>query len=66
MGSKLLAEIGQAIKDKCRMIDLAFRYGGDEFGDSCCRADFQGKTREALGGGATACTSWIRETVWLE
>jgi GAF domain-containing protein len=31
MGSKLLAEIGQAIKDKCRLIDLAFRYGGDEF-----------------------------------
>ena len=31
MGSKLLAEIGSAIKEKCRMIDLAFRYGGDEF-----------------------------------
>jgi diguanylate cyclase (GGDEF)-like protein len=31
MGSKLLSEIGQAIKDRCRLIDLAFRYGGDEF-----------------------------------
>ena len=31
MGSKLLSEIGQMIKDNCRMIDLAFRYGGDEF-----------------------------------
>ncbi|MDE3108355.1 MAG: sensor domain-containing diguanylate cyclase [Acidobacteriota bacterium] len=31
MGSKLLNEIGSAIKDHCRLIDLAFRYGGDEF-----------------------------------
>jgi diguanylate cyclase (GGDEF)-like protein len=31
VGSRLLAEIGQAVKDKCRLIDLAFRYGGDEF-----------------------------------
>ena len=31
MGSKLLAEIGEAVKEKCRLIDLAFRYGGDEF-----------------------------------
>jgi diguanylate cyclase (GGDEF)-like protein len=30
-GSKLLAEIGQMIKDNCRIIDFAFRYGGDEF-----------------------------------
>jgi diguanylate cyclase (GGDEF)-like protein len=31
MGSKLLHEIGQAIKTNCRQIDSAFRYGGDEF-----------------------------------
>ena len=31
MGSKLLAEIGQAVKTHCRLIDFAFRYGGDEF-----------------------------------
>ncbi len=31
VGSKLLSEIGAAIKEKCRLIDLAFRYGGDEF-----------------------------------
>lgn len=31
MGSKLLNEIGAAIKERCRLIDLAFRYGGDEF-----------------------------------
>src|SRR3989475_9403089 len=30
-GSKLLAEIGQVLKDGCRLIDFAFRYGGDEF-----------------------------------
>ncbi|MBI2817789.1 MAG: sensor domain-containing diguanylate cyclase [Acidobacteria bacterium] len=30
-GSKLLAEVGQLIKAHLRMIDYAFRYGGDEF-----------------------------------
>ena len=27
----LLAEIGNALKSHCRLIDFAFRYGGDEF-----------------------------------
>lgn len=31
VGSKLLAEIGYAIKSRLRLIDYAFRYGGDEF-----------------------------------
>ncbi|MBI3670444.1 MAG: sensor domain-containing diguanylate cyclase, partial [Acidobacteria bacterium] len=31
MGSRLLAEIGQMVKGHCRLIDFAFRYGGDEF-----------------------------------
>ena len=31
IGSKLLAEIGSALKTHCRLIDFAFRYGGDEF-----------------------------------
>jgi diguanylate cyclase (GGDEF)-like protein len=31
MGSKLLAEIGNMVKSNCRLIDFAFRYGGDEF-----------------------------------
>src|SRR5437016_2764325 len=31
MGSKLLAEVGEKIKTHCRLIDFAFRYGGDEF-----------------------------------
>ncbi len=30
-GSKLLGEIGEALKIHCRLIDFAFRYGGDEF-----------------------------------
>jgi diguanylate cyclase (GGDEF)-like protein len=31
VGSKLLAEVGGAIKENLRLIDSAFRYGGDEF-----------------------------------
>jgi diguanylate cyclase (GGDEF)-like protein len=31
VGSRLLAEIGEALKTNCRLIDFAFRYGGDEF-----------------------------------
>lgn len=31
VGSKLLAEVGLMIKNACRRIDFAFRYGGDEF-----------------------------------
>ncbi len=31
IGSKLLAEIGYVIKAQLRLIDFAFRYGGDEF-----------------------------------
>ena len=30
-GSKLLAEIGSVLRANCRLIDFAFRYGGDEF-----------------------------------
>jgi diguanylate cyclase (GGDEF)-like protein len=31
VGSKLLAEVGFAVKSHLRLIDYAFRYGGDEF-----------------------------------
>jgi len=31
IGSELLARVGETIKSKIRSIDLAFRYGGDEF-----------------------------------
>src|SRR5258705_1893591 len=31
VGSRLLAEIGNALQQHCRLIDFAFRYGGREF-----------------------------------
>jgi diguanylate cyclase (GGDEF)-like protein len=31
IGSRLLAEIGNTVKTRLRLIDYAFRYGGDEF-----------------------------------
>src|SRR5207302_9908740 len=31
VGSRLLAEVGYLIKAQLRLIDFAFRYGGDEF-----------------------------------
>ncbi len=61
MGSKLLAEIGQVVKTHCRLIDFAFRYGGDEFvillpqtskGSACVVA----RRLHRL----------IRETLWLQ
>jgi diguanylate cyclase (GGDEF)-like protein len=30
-GTRLLADIGDMVKSSCRLIDFAFRYGGDEF-----------------------------------
>ena len=30
-GSKLLGQVGQALRENLRLIDAAFRYGGDEF-----------------------------------
>src|SRR5271165_4818552 len=31
MGSKLLGQVGQTLRDNLRLVDAAFRYGGDEF-----------------------------------
>ena len=31
MGSKLLAEVGECLRESLRLVDAAFRYGGDEF-----------------------------------
>ncbi len=31
VGSKLLGQVGQALRENLRMVDAAFRYGGDEF-----------------------------------
>ena len=61
MGSKLLSEIGTAIKEKCRMIDLAFRYGGDEFVVLLP----QTSKENALGVGRRL-HKLIREMVWLK
>jgi diguanylate cyclase (GGDEF)-like protein len=61
MGSKLLGEIGQAIKDKCRLIDLAFRYGGDEFVVLLPQT-----SKENAIGVAHRLHKLIRETVWLK
>ena len=61
MGSKLLAEIGQAIKDKCRLIDLAFRYGGDEFVVLLPQT-----SKENAMGVGRRLHKLIREAVWLQ
>ena len=61
MGSKLLAEIGEAIKTKCRLIDLAFRYGGDEFVLLLPQT-----SKENALGVARRVHKLIRETVWLK
>jgi diguanylate cyclase (GGDEF)-like protein len=61
MGSKLLAEIGSAIKEKCRMIDLAFRYGGDEFVILLPQT-----SKENALGVARRLHTLIREAVWLK
>jgi len=61
MGSKLLAEIGEAIKEKCRMIDLAFRYGGDEFVVLLPQT-----SKENAVGVARRLHKLIRESVWLK
>jgi diguanylate cyclase (GGDEF)-like protein len=61
MGSKLLGEVGDMIKEHCRIIDLAFRYGGDEFvillpqtsKDNACRV-------------ARRLHKLIRESIWLK
>ena len=61
MGSKLLGEIGEAIKTNCRLIDLAFRYGGDEFVVLLPQT-----SKENALGVARRLHKLIRETVWLK
>jgi diguanylate cyclase (GGDEF)-like protein len=61
VGSRLLAEIGQAIKDKCRLIDLAFRYGGDEFVVLLPQT-----SKENALGVAKRLHKLIREAMWLK
>jgi diguanylate cyclase (GGDEF)-like protein len=61
IGSKLLSEIGEAIKEKCRMIDLAFRYGGDEFVVLLPQT-----SKENAIGVARRLHKLIRDSVWLK
>ncbi len=60
MGSKLLNEIGSAIKEHCRLIDLAFRYGGDEFVLLLPQT-----SKDSAIGVARRLHDLIGETVWL-
>jgi diguanylate cyclase (GGDEF)-like protein len=61
VGSKLLAEIGEAIKQHCRLIDLAFRYGGDEFVVLLPQT-----SKDNALGVAHRLHRLIRETEWLK
>jgi len=61
IGSKLLSEIGEAIKEKCRLIDLAFRYGGDEFVVLLPQT-----SKENALGVARRLHKLIRDSVWLQ
>jgi diguanylate cyclase (GGDEF)-like protein len=61
VGSKLLAEIGQMLRANCRLIDFAFRYGGDEFVIVLPQAS---KDNACIV--ARRLHKMIRETVWLK
>jgi diguanylate cyclase (GGDEF)-like protein len=61
VGSKLLAEIGEAVKQHCRLIDLAFRYGGDEFVILLPQT-----SKENALGVAHRLHKLIRSTEWLK
>src|SRR5690242_10339809 len=61
VGSRLLAEIGNALKAHCRLIDFAFRYGGDEFVLLLPQT-----SKENALNVARRLHKLIRESVWLE
>jgi len=61
MGSRLLGEVGQMIKDSCRKIDFAFRYGGDEFVILLPQTSKENALRVAH-----RLHKHIREGVWLK
>jgi len=60
IGSKLLAEIGAVMKTNCRLIDFAFRYGGDEFVILLPQT-----SKESACTVARRIHSLIRDTIWL-
>ena len=61
VGSRLLSDIGNALKERCRLIDFAFRYGGDEFVILLPQT-----SKESALNVARRLHKLIRETVWLE
>jgi diguanylate cyclase (GGDEF)-like protein len=61
VGSRLLAEMGEALKTNCRLIDFAFRYGGDEFVILLPQT-----SKDNAINVARRLHRLIRETVWLE
>jgi len=61
VGSRLLAEIGNALKSHCRLIDFAFRYGGDEFVILLPQT-----SKENALNVARRLHKLIRETQWLD
>ncbi len=60
VGSRLLGEIGEALKLHCRLIDFAFRYGGDEFVVLLPQT-----SKENALNVARRLHKLIRETTWL-
>jgi diguanylate cyclase (GGDEF)-like protein len=60
VGSRLLAEMGDALKTNCRLIDFAFRYGGDEFVILLPQTSKNNAIKVAR-----RLHKLIRETVWL-
>jgi len=61
VGSRLLAEMGEALKTNCRLIDFAFRYGGDEFVILLPQT-----SKENAINVARRLHKLIRDTVWLK
>jgi diguanylate cyclase (GGDEF)-like protein len=61
VGSKLLGEIGQVLKSHCRLIDFAFRYGGDEFVVLLPQT-----SKESACVAARRMHKLIGDTVWLK
>jgi diguanylate cyclase (GGDEF)-like protein len=61
VGSRLLAEMGEALKTNCRLIDFAFRYGGDEFVILLPQT-----SKDNAINVARRLHKLVRETIWLK
>src|SRR5262249_60841384 len=61
VGSRLLSEMGDALKGNCRLIDFAFRYGGDEFVILLPQT-----SKEKAINVARRLQKMIRGTVWMK